>query len=183
MSRRYASAMTSSVPQPPASFGARLKELRLAAGMTQRQLSEVAGVDHSQIGRYEKDDAVPRPGVLVRLAAALSTTLEYLRRGETEEDSIAALENTLGGRLVAMEALELSQDEYRDLLAACEISGLSLPEMVRLAVLEGMKEFRNRPLFDDDSGIPGTPELPGESQRGSARPAKSPSKNRKSKKV
>jgi DNA-binding CsgD family transcriptional regulator len=47
---------------PGASFGQRLRAYRLAAGLTQRQLAERAGLDAGTVWSYEQDETVPRGG-------------------------------------------------------------------------------------------------------------------------
>lgn len=59
--------------------GGRLKALRQARGLSARRLAQRAGVSERQIWRLEAND---RPNVsavlLVRVAVALGTTVEYL---------------------------------------------------------------------------------------------------------
>src|SRR4051794_21762288 len=54
-------------------FGARLRELRIAAGLTQAELGErtVPPMQSQAIARYETGDRAPTFGVLYRLASAL----------------------------------------------------------------------------------------------------------------
>jgi transcriptional regulator with XRE-family HTH domain len=53
-------------------FGRRLRELRIEAGWTQRELAGRAGLDHNSVSRLEKGDRTDPPlSVVVRLAEAL----------------------------------------------------------------------------------------------------------------
>jgi len=63
--------------------GHRLKTLRLAAGLTQRQLAERIGVIHSNINFWENSDTLPRSEVLPALADALGVGVEQLLGNET----------------------------------------------------------------------------------------------------
>jgi transcriptional regulator with XRE-family HTH domain len=60
---------------PGASFGQRLRAYRLAAGLTQRQLAERAGLDAGTVWSYEQDETVPRGQRLARLVAVLGPGL------------------------------------------------------------------------------------------------------------
>jgi transcriptional regulator with XRE-family HTH domain len=59
-------------------FPERLAELRRQRGLTQAALAERAGVHLSQLGRYESGANEPTLGVIAQLAAALSTTADFL---------------------------------------------------------------------------------------------------------
>jgi transcriptional regulator with XRE-family HTH domain len=61
------------LPPPPdlKAFGARLRTLRLAAGLTQAQLADRTGYAPSYIGTLEQGRRQPRLGTLYQLATAL----------------------------------------------------------------------------------------------------------------
>ena len=59
-------------------FGTRLKELRMQAGLTQKQLGERVGVTKSVISFYELRERTPSPEVLVKLAAIFHVSSDYL---------------------------------------------------------------------------------------------------------
>ena len=61
-------------------IGKRLKLARTAAGLSLRGLAEVIGhrVSAQAIGKYERDETTPGSGVLIALAEALHTTVDYL---------------------------------------------------------------------------------------------------------
>jgi len=54
-----------------AQFGATVRRLRLAAGLTQEQLGERCRMDLSAVSRLERGERNPRLDTLVRLARAL----------------------------------------------------------------------------------------------------------------
>lgn len=66
----------------PASVGMRLKEARLAAGLSQRELS-FPGCTAVYICRIERGDRVPSLQVLRELARRLYVREEFLAKGET----------------------------------------------------------------------------------------------------
>ena len=66
-------------------FPDRLRLAREGCGLSQRELGAEAGVNFSQISRYEQGIATPRPGVLKKLAEVLGTSIEHLRDGQAME--------------------------------------------------------------------------------------------------
>ena len=59
-------------------FGARLRELRTAAGLTQRELAKRSGTSSAAISNFEAGNNAPTLGTLVRLADALACNLSEL---------------------------------------------------------------------------------------------------------
>ena len=59
-------------------FGTRLKELRIQAGLTQKQLGELIGVTKSVVSFYELRERTPSPEVLIKLAAVFHVSSDYL---------------------------------------------------------------------------------------------------------
>lgn len=59
-------------------FGARLKELRKQAGLTQQQLASQIGVSKSVVSFYELRERTPSPEVLVKLASVFHVSADYL---------------------------------------------------------------------------------------------------------
>lgn len=137
-------------------FGKRLAKLRLDAGLTQRDLSREAGISHTQVSRYESGIAVPRPAVLIRLATVLATTLEFLRNGTTLEASLVELEEAVGTPL-EKEHIELTAAEYAQMLELSQVTGLSLPALIRQVVLTGLraKLVRHRQELEASTDIDG----------------------------
>lgn len=62
-------------------FATRVRNARLRAGLSMRELGERAGVNYTQISRYESGAAAPRPGQMLRLADALGVSVEELSTG------------------------------------------------------------------------------------------------------
>ncbi len=65
------------------SIGERLKVARYAAGLSQRDLAEAAGVSAMAVSKYERDLDTPSSGVLIRLAQALDVRTGYFLRAVT----------------------------------------------------------------------------------------------------
>ncbi|MFJ2174303.1 helix-turn-helix domain-containing protein [Streptomyces sp. NPDC087851] len=63
-------------------IGARIRDARLDAGLTQIQLGELVGLDHKTIHRIEYATTDPSLGMLVRIARAMAVSLSDLVREE-----------------------------------------------------------------------------------------------------
>lgn len=59
-------------------FGARVREVRLAKGMTQEELAEAAGLHSTFVSNVERGYRVPTLPTVVRLAGGLGCTVETL---------------------------------------------------------------------------------------------------------
>lgn len=59
-------------------FGSKLKELRLQAGLTQKQLAEQIGITKSVVSFYELRERTPSPDVLIKLATVFHVSTDYL---------------------------------------------------------------------------------------------------------
>lgn len=59
-------------------FGRKLKELRLQAGLTQKQLATQIGTSKSIISFYELQERIPSPEVLIKLAAVFHVSTDFL---------------------------------------------------------------------------------------------------------
>jgi transcriptional regulator with XRE-family HTH domain len=58
----------------------KIKELRLAQGLSQKKLAELAGVPRSTLGEIEIHMRLPRPEYLERIAKALGVPVNDLYR-------------------------------------------------------------------------------------------------------
>lgn len=65
-------------------FGDRLKELRLKAGLTQKQLAERIGITKSVVSYYELQERSPSPEVLIKLANIFHVSTDFLLGLESE---------------------------------------------------------------------------------------------------
>ncbi len=64
-------------------LGERIKQARLAAGMSQRDLASRAGVSAQAVSKYERNLDIPSSGVLLRLSEALGVKIDYFFRQHT----------------------------------------------------------------------------------------------------
>lgn len=59
-------------------FGSKLKELRVKAGLTQKQLAEQIGVTKSVVSFYERQERTPSPEILRKLSVVFHVSTDYL---------------------------------------------------------------------------------------------------------
>ena len=83
-------------------IGHKLRELRLAKGLTQKQVAERIGVTASVISAYENDIRSPSYSALVKLAALYAVSTDYLL-GMTEKRTRQS------GNLVSLDGLTPSK--------------------------------------------------------------------------
>ena len=91
----------------PASVGRRLKEARLAAGLSQRQLS-FPGCSAAYISRLEAGDRVPSLQLLRKIAAKLGADEQYLATGveRVEQDPPEVVDAAVESRLAGESQLD-----------------------------------------------------------------------------
>jgi transcriptional regulator with XRE-family HTH domain len=106
-----------------ASFGRVLRDSRRAAGITQRELAERAGVDFSYVSKLE-NDRLPAPAAdtVVRFCEIMGVPAEqFLALGRRiPSDVQETISSSLGAQefLRTARELELSDDEWRELRTA-----------------------------------------------------------------
>ena len=69
----------------------RIRQARKEKGWTQEQLAEAMGVDPVQISRWETGKREPQTSTLVKIAAALDTTLGYLAGDQLPPNAVRAI--------------------------------------------------------------------------------------------
>ena len=67
------------------SLANRLKQARTDNHLSQQQLSQMANVHYTNVGRYERGDAKPSADVLNRLAGALEVSPDFLMNGTMDD--------------------------------------------------------------------------------------------------
>ena len=91
------------------SFGARLRSLRMAKGLSQVDLARLIGRHQTVIGPYERDEYEPPRDIVQKLAHVLDTSPEYLYFGRSPARSTIPM----GGRFGIMGVLEPAQQRGR----------------------------------------------------------------------
>lgn len=69
-------------------FGTRLRKLREARGLTQRQLADRIDIEPAQVTRYERGQFLPNAETLVTLSKVLQVETDFLLKGEGRTSSI-----------------------------------------------------------------------------------------------
>jgi transcriptional regulator with XRE-family HTH domain len=69
----------------------RLLEARKGKGISQQDLGKLAKVHFTNIGKYERGEAVPASDILNRIAKALDVTTDFLMNGTMQDKSAEAI--------------------------------------------------------------------------------------------
>jgi transcriptional regulator with XRE-family HTH domain len=143
----------------PIAVGRRLKEARLAAGLSQRSLS-LPGCSSAYISRLEAGDRVPSLQLLRKLARKLGVDEEYLARGveRVEQAPPELVEAEVARRLGDF---DLARERYQAVLEATTAAAAREQAARQLAQLRGetLAEEEQRTV------VPGGLEDPGERAR------------------
>jgi transcriptional regulator with XRE-family HTH domain len=91
-------------------FGARLKALRKAKRWSQKELAGKVDIRFQQLNKYESGLNVPPADMLVKLADALATSVDYLLTGNASDESPLA-SSRLFKRFQHVEALSADDQE------------------------------------------------------------------------
>ena len=90
------------------SFSERLSTLLNEKRITQKELSDIAGVTEAAVSHYVKGDRIPRASVLAKIAEALDTSSDFLMNGTAtnskEEIGIAV-------KLIARNSNQMSKED------------------------------------------------------------------------
>lgn len=111
------------------SFGQRLRQTRIRAGMSQSDLEEASGIPKARLSRYENGHVAPSIHTLERLARALGVSEAALLGDER-----AILEDffkVLTGRGVQIESTEQARtvaNAVADMYFAMQRAGETLPD-------------------------------------------------------
>ena len=66
-------------------FATRLLEARKHKGLSQQQVAEIAGVHFTNVGKYERAEAVPSADVFNRISKALEASPDFLLNGTIQD--------------------------------------------------------------------------------------------------
>lgn len=88
-------------------IGDRIRQARLAAGMTLAALGELVGVTHTAIQKYEKGTLTPPSSQLLKLARACGIRVEYFFRTHQVELLQPEFRKLVSFRKTAQEALKI----------------------------------------------------------------------------
>lgn len=77
----------------PRTLGERIQEQRKAKGLSQSELAKAAKVHFSNIGRYERGEAMPASDILSRIAQELEVSQDFLSNGTLHEKASAQIKD------------------------------------------------------------------------------------------
>ena len=70
-------------------IGAQIKQLRLAAGMTQRELAQRINVGNTTLSQYESGARVPSDEVKLKIATVFGVSVDYLLGATNSREPIS----------------------------------------------------------------------------------------------
>ena len=88
MNPLYNSPMARTLTKPRPRQGELLRQFRLAAGLSQRELAGLIGETQQNVAFWEQSDKPPRSDVLPRLAQALGVRVEDLLQPRRQQDKV-----------------------------------------------------------------------------------------------
>jgi transcriptional regulator with XRE-family HTH domain len=100
-------------------LGEHLRELREAAGMSQRELAKQLEIHHSNLGHWERSGNLPGSNLLLPLAKLLGVTVEELLTGEATKKPRGA---AITGKAQALfeQLSKLPRNQQQRILATVE---------------------------------------------------------------
>lgn len=119
-------------------FGERLKQARIARGMTQRDLAKKIFVSHQALGKWERGEATPNPETIVLLAQVLEISSSDLLGDAPRPSSLHGLMVPVVGDVAAGVPIEAVQNilDYEEIDAALADQGEYFGLRVRGASME-----------------------------------------------
>ena len=93
-------------------IGQRIKQARKANHMSLRDLAEKAEISPMAISKYERDLDMPSSGVLLRLAQALSVSLDFLFRPQTVSTQLKAYRKHAALGVKEQDAIQMRIQEW-----------------------------------------------------------------------
>jgi len=96
-------------------IGARIRQLRVSAGLTQQALAHAADIGRVTLVRIEKGEQAPRYGTLASLAHALGWSVQYLLVSEQDaQENAAALLGAPGTDESSFKPIQISGEDLSD---------------------------------------------------------------------
>jgi transcriptional regulator with XRE-family HTH domain len=116
-------------------IGQRIKQARKANHMSLRDLAEKAEISPMAISKYERDLDMPSSGVLLRLAQALSVSLDFLFRSQTVSPQLQAYRKHAALGVKEQDAIQMRIQEWLERYLEVESFFTQEPTQVSLPVL------------------------------------------------
>lgn len=141
------------------SFADRLKEARVSAALSQKELGDIVGVTGNAISNYEKGTSSPNDKTLLRLFDALGVEPNFLFQDSFAKEKAPAMQELSEEQLILIQHFNQASDQGRELiLAVAEFAakanrafcGLSPEEVARAAL---HREMLKDSLSRDESQV------------------------------
>lgn len=119
--------------------GGRIRELRIAANLSQEQLAELASLNRVTIAKYESGKVEPGAQALSRIADALEVSTDTLLGREEEPQEPTDKPKTIEARIVSGGMDKLPKEQREQIL-----------NMLRAMYIRNPELFRDEKGTDDD---------------------------------
>lgn len=109
--------------------GGRIRELRMAAGLSQEQLAELSSLNRVTIAKYEAGRVEPGAQALSRIADALDVSTDALLGKAADLPEISDRPRTLEARIVSGGMDKLPKEQREQVLAVVRAMFANHPEL------------------------------------------------------
>lgn len=141
------------------SFADRLKEARVSAALSQKELGDMVGVTGNAISNYEKGTSSPNDKTLLRLFNALNVEPNFLFQDSFAKEKAPAMQELSKEHLILIQHFDHASVQGRELiLAVAEFAAKAnrasadlSPEEVARAALR--REMLKDSLLKDESQV------------------------------
>ena len=141
------------------SFADRLKEARVSAALSQKELGDMVGVTGNAISNYEKGTSSPNDKTLLRLFNALNVEPNFLFQDSFAKEKAPAMQELSKEHLILIQHFDQASPQGKELIlafaefaaAANRASADLSPEEVARAALR--REMLKDSLLKDESQL------------------------------
>lgn len=128
-----------------AEIGRRIKRIRVARGLTQKELASQIGIDFTYIGKIERGEQLPSLKIFIKISDALSIPIVYFFQ---EEAAASATELSLYN----LAPLVRSEEGRKLLKALRQVHEEDIPLIVEIIhVLDRHRQKKKRYEVSDDA--------------------------------
>lgn len=144
-------------------IGEKIKQARIQAGMTQKQLADKCGMADSAIRKYESGRVAPKMGTVKKISAALNVSIRELLKGTPWGDAQDTMERIANAREVTIERLDMKTGEIvrtteiTPLYKRMETAFSKLNTEGKRVAIERIEELTQLPQYQRQTKAPETP--------------------------
>lgn len=123
------------------SLGTKIKELRNAKGMTQKELSEQLNVTAQAVSRWESDEVEPSVATIKQMATIFNVSTDELLGNETEP-KVVEVEKIVEKPIVVEKPVVIEKD-------------VVVEKPIKMHAVVGVCEYCNKPIYDNEEFVTG----------------------------